>query len=95
MANGENGGSNGIYAAIGKYGAATVIAVYLVWQQASYLPKLQEGNIALAAKVESLSKEHIQMREDLKVTNDKIEKLLRAICLIMANSPQDRQLCNQ
>ncbi len=82
---------------ISKYGAASVIGVYLAYQMGSQLPVFQKdiGVVKqdiqrIDAKIDSLNFQISAIHQGSQDT----QKLLRSICLILAQSQQDKQLCN-
>ncbi len=83
-----------LIANVSKYGVAAILLTYLVYMMANTLPMLQ-------AKTIELIQQHEQMRGDISLVSRKVDestgntqKLLRGICLILASTQQDKQLCN-
>ena len=83
-----------LFTAVGKYGAATAIAIYLVWMLANKLPVIEAQHTmmdaeitAMAAKVETVVQ--TSEKRDLRQL-----QMLRAICLILAANQKEINLCN-
>ena len=92
---------NGWLGIISKYGIASAIAIYLVWQMAARLPVIEKGVTENAEGVHDLKEQHVQMKDNFdkeslrqNVQDEKIIQLLRANCLNAAESKEERLLCN-
>lgn len=84
-----------LLAQIGKYGAATVIAAYLVWQMGESLPTMKESIIEVKTKQETLLLQHEVFGDDLGKYMDISVKLQRANCLNTAETKEERLRCNE
>ena len=88
--------SNGqIFGAVGKYGGATVIALYLVWQMAGNLPQIQGQHIQMMGSISELEKGQETLKETLDSKLDTLIGVVKTQCVIQAKTNQDKKLCNQ
>lgn len=93
--------TNGIWGAVAKYGAATVIAIFLVWQLAAHLPVIEAEVVKITAEVEAVQQQHMNMKEmfDKKFLGENVQqelmiRILRQNCLNTAETRDERANCN-
>lgn len=70
-------------------GVPSVIALFLVYQNANWLPKLQAAEVQTESEVESNRK----LLDQQIVKQDEIYRLLQRICSNTAKTSDDRQRC--
>jgi protein-tyrosine phosphatase len=84
-----------LLAMIGKYGTATVIAAYLVWQMGESLPAMKESLVEVKAQQSVMVGQHEMLGDTLGKYLDLSVKLQRANCLNTAETKEERLNCNQ
>lgn len=90
-------GYNSLLINVAKYGVGPVIALILVYQMSEELPKIKDSIFQVEAKVEKVESKLesvISQHDDMKMNNVTNQKLLRSICLILAETQTEKQLCN-
>ena len=87
-------GNGSIIAAISKYGVAAVLLAYLVYVMANTLPTLLAKTTEIAVQHEQIRGEFIYLSSKVEERDTNTQKILRGICLILAQSQQDKNLCN-
>lgn len=83
-----------LFTSIGKYGVASVIAVYLAWQMASSLPIIEKDIISVKAAQETLKVDHTEIRQKTEAQGEMTMRLLRGICLNSAQTREEKERCN-
>lgn len=81
--------------AILKYGVSAVIALYLVAQLATQLPKLQSQINVITSRTDSIVQQQMDLRTEIEQNNASMIHLLRSVCLNAARGEQQLQRCNQ
>ena len=87
-------GNGAILMQITKYGSGAAIGIYLAWQMASSLPALVSRTQATEQKIDIMVQQHSAIQTEMREQGQMTEKLLRAICLIQAESSSEKLLCN-
>ena len=76
---------------ISKYGAASVIGLYLAVQLGRELPTLKEKVSSIDSQVSEISEDH----ENMESVFVSFQKTLRSICLNVAETKEEIQRCNE
>ena len=91
----SNSSSMGIImTAATKYGVPAALLSYLVWQMANTLPMIQASNTSIMSQHTIMLENISDVQSKVDSGNNDNQKLLRGICLILANSQQEKLLCN-
>lgn len=87
---------------VSKYGIASVMGAYLIWQVSAYIPEIFSLLQKVESKVDNVTIQHMDIKSFLRdesieksKRDDMMIKLLRANCLNTSETREERVLCNQ
>lgn len=77
-----------------KYGGSFALLSYLVFTLANSIPVLQAQSETTLSQHQAMKETIVEIKKEQEENSSNSLKMLRSICLILASSQQEKQLCN-